>query len=102
MKDDAVVPVEIKHVYDKDFKTHMAMGTGVVFTNNQYISIDFFIDELPVDNAVIQQNAMSGKPAKVVERRLLVRAILHKETALKLGEKMIQAHRIMLGPMPEE
>ncbi len=102
MNDDAVLPVKLRHIYDKDFKTHMAMGTGTIFTNNRYIHLDFFVDEPPVDDAILEQNATSRNTAQVVDRRVVVRVILEKDTALMLADKLTQMHRIQSGPMPEE
>ena len=101
MNDDAIKPVELRHIYDKDFKTHMAMGTGTTFTNNRYIHLDFFVDEPPVDDAILEQNA-SGNAAQIIDRKIMVRVILEKDTALMLANKLTQMHRIMSGPMPEE
>jgi len=102
MNDGVIRPVELRHVYDDDFKTHMAMGTGTTFTNNRYIHLDFFVDEPPVDEKILQQNASGPNAAQTIDRRVLVRAILDKDTALMLANKLIQMHRIMSGPMPEE
>jgi len=87
-------------LYDPDFKTYVGTGIKAIFVNSEWITLDIFFDEPPADTETLRANADPSR-SKIVDRRILARFMIDKESALLLSEKLRNFHRLMSGPPPE-